>query len=224
MNEISSQTVHKFVRKVIEYYSEEGQSYPWREEDANPYEILIAEVFLTRTVRKQAQDVFERFISRFPDISTLNRASREEIRDIIEPLGLHWRADNIYNLGRRIEEEFNNEIPRNEEIFKLPGIGSYHGNMILCLAFGKNTSPVDTNIARVLNRVFGLEKENAPGRLSRNKKIKKTAEECSPSDKCAEYNLGLLDLGNEICRPQNPVCEKCPLKSICYWSKNKPRL
>lgn len=210
----------KFAVIVKKYHRNANrQNFPWRREDASPYEVLLAEIFLQRTNRKQALRVFQDFISLFPSPESLADASAEKIKRAMTPLGLHWRAENVHKLGKILCDKFDGEVPSDEEIFELPGIGPYHGNMILFLAFGRRTCPVDANIARILNRVFGLGREKKAGRLSRNERIKDVAEKSMPEESCKEYLLGLLDIGDEFCKSNNPRCGECPLNRNCNWGK-----
>lgn len=206
----------KFADAMKRFYREVGQhDFRWRKKKASPYEVLIAVVFLQRTGRDQVARVFKDFISDFPDPKSLARTDLDEVRSLMEPLGLHWRANNVYEDGKMIEEKYSGSVPDDEEIFELPGVGSYVGKMVHCLAFGKKTAPVDTNVGRVLNRVFGMGRENITNRLGRDETILNLAKKCLPSEGVREYNLGLLDFGYEVCESQNPKCDSCPLASKC---------
>lgn len=210
----------KFADIVKKYYRNKNhQRFPWREKNADAYEVLMAEIFLQRTGRNQAARVFREFISLFPDAESLANADREQVKEAMKPLGLHWRADNVHELAVILCDEFDGKAPDDERIYELPGVGSYVGDMFLCLAFDRRIAPVDANVGRVLDRVFGLKRKNSAGRLSRDKKILNLADECLPDEESRVYNLAIVDLGNEICKSKSPSCDACPLAKVCSYRK-----
>jgi len=210
-----------FSNIIISYYRENGDNYPWRKRDQDSYRVLIAEIFLQRTGRKQVETVFESFISRFPDIEALSEGDLKEIKEHMKPLGLHWRGDKVKKMAVKVVEEYEGILPDNKDIYELPGIGSYVGSMFLCLAHGENTAPVDVNVGRILNRVFGLGCSDETGRLSRKKIIKRSAKKCAPKKNIREYNLGLVDFGNKLCTSNNPSCCSCPLSQRCSFYNSR---
>lgn len=218
MNKNSDEDIRKFSEKVKDFYLDSKDTqFPWRDRSATPYEVLIAEIFLQRTGRKQAERVYQKFISLFPGPESLSKTDYEEILKIMKPLGLHWRAKKIKKLGEVLKKKYEKKVPSDEEIFNLPGAGKYVGNMVLCLAFGKRRAPVDSNVGRILNRVFGMNKD---GRLSRDRDILRLANKCLPKKEYRKYNLALVDLGNQICKPKSPECGICPFKNNCRYNKS----
>lgn len=216
MNIEKSDDQDLFAEKMINFYRNFGDDFLWRRYDQDPYVVLIAEIFLQRTRREQVEKILFKFISKYPDLESLSEAPLTEIRECMKPLGLLWRADNVKDMAVKVKEDFSGSIPKDKDIYTLPGVGSYIGSMFLCIAHDKNTVPVDVNVARILNRVFDLGCDNNV-RLSRRKLIRESAEKCAPVENRRDYNLGLVDFGSKICCSKRPLCEKCSLKNHCSF-------
>tara|TARA_B100000315_G_scaffold35517_1_gene30157 strand:+ start:3765 stop:4229 length:465 start_codon:yes stop_codon:yes gene_type:complete len=143
-----------FVRKILKWGKINRRIFTWRE-TSNPYAILIAEILLQRTAASQVEAIYLKFIGEFPTADTLSEASIQDIANIIKPLGLKYRASRLKDIAVKIVENHQGLIPESkDELVQLKGIGEYVSNAVLCFAFGKDVPLVDTNIARVVQRVF----------------------------------------------------------------------
>ena len=96
-------------------------------------------------------------------------------------------------------------------MISLPGIGNYTASAILAIAFNKPLIPLDGNIERVLKRYLYLKKESQIQKenLIKSKKVLGT------SSRSGDYAQALMELGALICKPNNPICEKCPISKNC---------
>lgn len=201
-------------KKIIEFYLKHGRRFPWRE-TKNPYVILISELLLQKTTSEQVLRVFNNFFLRFPNVEELAKANIKEIESIIGELGLRKRARFLKELAEQIINEYKAKIPNDQEnLLKLKGVGLYTANAVLSFAFEQCLPVVDTNVARVLRRYFGL-KGDKPAYA--DKSLWKFAELVLPKKMCREYNYGILDLAASICRPREPLCVKCPLNKYCHY-------
>ena len=93
----------------------------------------------------------------------------------------------------------------------LPGVGAYTAAAIAAIAFGRQTAPVDGNIARILARLLALEKPIARARGE----LAAAARALAPSRRAGDFAQALMDIGATLCRPRNPVCGSCPLALDC---------
>jgi len=213
-DEKSKEKVKYFREKVIEFYLRHGRYFPWREAK-DPYVVLISELLLQKTTSKQVLNVFNEFFSTFPNIWRLAKADVKEIEGIIGVLGLRKRARFLKELASQIVNEFNGVIPKDRnKLLKLKGVGPYTANAVLAFAYGECVPVVDTNVARVIRRYFGLQ-EKKPAYA--DKVLWKLAEQIMPTERCREYNYGLLDLAALVCKPHSPSCTKCPLNKYCSY-------
>jgi A/G-specific adenine glycosylase len=200
--------------KIIENHSLYKRDFRWRH-TKDPYEIMIAEFMLQRTKADQVVPVYVNFLTKYPDIKSLSKADIADVLKIIRSLGLHWRSAHFKKAAVYIIAEYNGNIPSTrEELLKIPGVGDYVAGVILAISFLKKVPIVDSNIARVLNRYFGMD---LTGEIRRNKKIVEKANElfslCNRESK--ELLFAIIDFSALVCTPLNPRHEICPFKDEC---------
>jgi A/G-specific adenine glycosylase len=133
----------------------------------------------------------------------------------LNSLGLRWRSEELHNLSCQIVKKYDGIIPRNKEkLLQLPGIGPYISSAILNFAFDKPEPMLDTNSVRVIGRFFGLSINDSSRRSKQFEKIMKDFVSFKEHKKIM-WNL--IDFAYFICKPQNPVCNKCPLNKKCCF-------
>lgn len=211
--------ISNFAEGILEWYKHNKRDYLFWRNTKNPYYVLVSEMMLQKTTVKQVQDVIHKFIERFPTPKDLAEASVEEIRELITPLGMeHKRAVSYREWARIVVDKYDGQVPDSDkELISLPGVGQYMANSVLCLAFGKEVPLVDTNIVRILERVFEIRSSKARART--DKKLWDFVGGITPSGKSREMNLALLDLGALACTGKNPKCPSCPVNEVCIAYK-----
>src|SRR5215472_9607056 len=144
-------------RRLLTWYAAEQRELPWRATD-DPYAILVSEMMLQQTQVERVLPKFQQFLATFPTLA-LAAAPTADVISAWVPLGYNMRAVRLQSIARQIIAEFDGCIPDSiEELLKLKGIGRYTAGAIACFAYRKQVATVDTNIRRVLHRVFlGLE-------------------------------------------------------------------
>ena len=210
--------VEEFTQKLLTWYKENKRDFGWRR-TRDPYKILVAEMMLQKTTSKQVNELYERFLEKFPSPSSIDKASLSEIEAELTPLGMeHKRALRFKQWAKMIIEKYEGNVPRSkEELLTLPGVGDYIANAVLCLAYGEHVPLLDTNIVRVLQRVFNLQSSKARART--DKKFWDFVMTITPSGKSRDLNLALLDHGALVCLARNPKCLICPVNQICVAYK-----
>jgi A/G-specific adenine glycosylase len=209
---IEPEQLEQFIEKVTDFGALRLDAYPWRLE-SDPYRIFVAEVLLQRTKTRQVVPIYENFIKKFPTIHSLASATVEEVMQVIKPLGLAYRARRLKSVASILVERYGGRFPEQLDVLlKLPGVGSYIAGILLCFAFNKRFPVLDSNVKRVLSRVFGIA---LPADAHKRPEVLRMLERFFPSQKVKEFVAGLLDLGITVCLPRNPRCELCPLKNIC---------
>ncbi|MGD0451209.1 MAG: DNA glycosylase [Candidatus Bathyarchaeia archaeon] len=203
---------------LIKWYKKNCRQYPWRE-NTDPYRVLIAEIMLQRTKADQVVPTYLSFLERFPNFQKLNSASEEDLTKFFYRLGLVHRSKYVKMLATDVILRFNGKIPENRnELLSLPAVGEYVADAVLCFAFNKPSSIVDSNVCRVIGRVFDL---TAKGEARRDPKFRKKADELLPETKVNEYNWAVIDLAALICIPKKPLHSICPLRKICASVKKR---
>lgn len=205
----------KFRSVILRWWRHNKRDLPWRHTN-DPYPILISEFFLQRTQARQVVPIYKEFLKKYPTIQALAKEKTKKIQKSIRPLGLAKKAKFISAFANIIINEYDGKIPSNfEKLISLHGIGVYTANSILCFAFGERRPLVDRNIARLINRFFGLSFNI--DRAHTDKNLWEIMSMILPRKGAREFNQALLDLEENICRPRSPQCGECLLSDICSY-------
>jgi A/G-specific adenine glycosylase len=207
----------KLASTVRKWFLREGRHFEWRK-NRTPYRVFVAEFLLKRTTSKAAERIYRRFLEKYPDIHSLANADITELEVIFKPIGLYkQRSKGIIEAAKYIESNFREEIPVDyEKLISIPHIGDYSACCILSFGMGTPVATVDSNVQRVLSRVFVTELQGD----HRLKNIIHLASDLLPRDEHEIFNYGLIDLGATVCTYRK-CCEKvCPLKNMCATYKN----
>jgi len=204
----------EFVIRLLDWGERNLRDFPWRH-TKNPYDVFIAECLVQRTKAAQVEPVYMEFLRKWPDIVSLSRATEDEIRSVIRPLGLGYRAARFRTIVAECMRLFGGRIPDNLEELKWlygKGLGDYMAHAILCFAFGRDVPLVDKNIERILKRVFSIETRKDG---HRDRRLWIFAGNLVPKGKAKRYNWSLIDFGALVCTPRKPMCIKCHVMDIC---------
>jgi A/G-specific adenine glycosylase len=204
-------------RALLAWYAAEGRTHlPWRETH-DPYAILVSEVMLQQTQVERVLPKYREFLARFPTFAALAAEPAGEAIKAWAGLGYNQRAVRLHGIARQVVEEFGGQLPNTlEELMALKGIGRYTAGAVACFAFGLPVATVDTNIRRVLWRVFrGVETLPWPSGETAARMYLELAEWALPRERAYDWQQSLMDLGAQICLARKPLCEKCPLREQC---------
>jgi len=204
----------RFQENLIKWFKVHGRTFPWRE-ISDPFKILVAEILLQKTNAEKVEPTYETVIKRYPNPLEMANSNLIELKKLIKPLGLLKRAKMIRELSISLLRRYGGKVPNDKaELLKLRGVGEYTANAVLCFAYSENAALVDTNVARVLRRVFSLKRRKAP---HADKALWKFAEALVPKGRARDFNLALLDLASKVCEPYNPKCNICPISRYCKF-------
>ena len=205
-----------FQEALVGWFQKEGRhELPWRQ-TTDPYEILVSEFMLQQTqiTTVLERGFYTRWLKRFPDPATLAVADEADVLKHWEGLGYYNRARNLQKAARTIIEEFGGTFPDTAEaIQSLPGVGRYTAGAVASIAFGESAPVVDGNVIRVFARVFDFKKP--VNTTAAGKQFWQWAEALVPENHPAEFNAGLMELGQRICTKGSPSCDSCPIASFC---------
>ncbi|WP_419868387.1 A/G-specific adenine glycosylase [Chryseobacterium sp. CT-SW4] len=204
---------------LLKWYGENSRDLPFRQ-TKDPYKIWICEIVFQQTRINQGLNHYNNFIKRFPDVKTLANASEDEVLLYWKGLGYYSRAINIHKAARQIMNDYQGVFPSQyEEILQLKGVGKYTAAAVSSICFNGKIPAVDGNFYRVLSRVFADDFDISNSRAFNY--FSELAKLVMP-DNVGDFNQAMMDLGSEICKPKNPLCEECPLNGSCLaFSLNK---
>lgn len=209
-------TIHRYVIRAgaqLAKHRIAETGLPWRKY-RTPYRVFLAEMLLVRTRADVVARLFEQVVTRYPTIQALAEADEEELRHLLQPLGLSKRIPYLIKAARYVCDNHGGEIPRNvDELLKIPGIGSYTAVAIATFAYGESGVPADVNILRFVSRLTGLE-------MKHTTKGSPELRELLPL--LSEHKVGLsaedlLDFTRLVCKPRKPRCYECTLRSYCNY-------
>jgi A/G-specific adenine glycosylase len=207
---------------LLEWYDRHRRRLPWRPlsgERADAYRVWLSEIMLQQTGVKTVGPYFERFVSRWPDVDALGRASLDDVLRMWAGLGYYSRARNLHACALAVRRDHGGAFPDTEEGLRtLPGIGRYTAAAIAAIAFGRRTMPVDGNIERVVSRLFAVE-QPLPQAKPLIQRLAATllgaARAGDANSRAGDSAQALMDLGSLICTPKKPACALCPLNGGC---------
>lgn len=200
---------------LLRFFAHSGRDFPWRH-TSNTFHLLIAEKLLQQTA---ARDVvvaaYRAIVKQWPTPAALARANLAELRSLVQPLGLPYRANELIALAATIERTYNGVVPRERSaLLALPGVGEYAADAVLSFSGHAETAVVDTNVSRLLHRMFGLRSSPSPN-PARSKHLKNLATWLGSGAPSRSLNYATLDFTATVCVARTPVCGTCPLRTCC---------
>jgi A/G-specific adenine glycosylase len=214
---ISRETRLAFGRRLRAWYRRHQRDLPWRR-TRDPYRVLVSELMLQQTQVARVVEYYAAFLTRFPTLESIAAARQGQVAAAWAGLGYYARARNLHKLARTIRRTCTVplSLPAHpESLARLPGIGPYTAGAVACFAYEVATPLVDTNVARVLTRVFApkLDPRTAAGRRGAWAIARATL----PRTGAAAYthNQALMELGALICTARVQYCHRCPVQSVC---------
>jgi A/G-specific adenine glycosylase len=157
---------------------------------------------------------YHEWLDKYPSLAALASASEEEVSETWRPLGYNIRPRRLHAIARESMARYGGELPSDHEtLLSFKGIGAYTAGAIRSFAFRQRAAIVDTNVARVLFRVFV--RRGDPKAHAMKKHLWAVSEALVPRKHVFDFNQALMDLGATICVARKPKCEACPLTGVC---------
>lgn len=207
--------VMQFRHNLLEWGKEHFRAFPWRQ-TRDSYRVLISEILLHRTQASQVLPIYQAFLQCYPDLAMLAQAPKEALHHILYSLGLRWRIDLLQRMVADLMARFHGQIPQEkEQLLSLPGVSEYIASAVRCFAWGIPEPIIDTNVVRIISRVFDLALKDSS---RRNQQYRKLITALLDPVNPRMYNYALLDLAAQICTKRSiPLCTQCPLQELCVY-------
>lgn len=203
--------VNTFRRRLAAWFARAGRDLPWRH-TRDPYAIVVSEFMLQQTQVSRVLEFYPRFLGRYPTFARLARARPARVREAWEGLGYYRRAANLHRLARVVVGELSGRLPDDPaELVRLPGIGHYTAGAVACFAFEHRAATVDTNVGRVLTRVFGRR------RSARALRALHLLVQPRRGRAAWTFNQAIMELGALVCTARAPKCGGCPVRRQCRY-------
>lgn len=197
--------------QILKWFSGDGRDLPWRH-TRDPYCILVSEVMLQQTQVDRVLPKYHVFLKQFPTLEALAAASTAEVIRAWAGLGYNRRAVNMQRTVRVVRDEFGGKFPKDVTTLRsLPGIGPYTAGAIACFAFEQDVAFIDTNIRRVIQRLFIGPVESEVS----ERQLLQVAERAIPPNQGWSWNQAIMELGALVCTANNPACWRCSVQQFC---------
>lgn len=205
-----------FTRTLFRWHKTHYRTMAWRN-TRDPYHILVSELMLQQTPVARVKEKYPEFIKKFPGVGILARAPLADVLRVWSGLGYNRRAKYLHECAKMVVLEHGGKFPSDmDTLRKLPGIGLSTAGALMAFAWSKDEPMIDTNIRRILTRVFFPKKRSRPGlgmERSSDGDLYEFAKTIIPRGEGREWNYAMLDLGATVCTARNHS-ELCPLGSL----------
>ena len=198
---------------LLSWYDENKRSLPWRGVK-NAYYTWVSEIMLQQTRIEAVKGYYARFIKELPTVEALASCPEERLLKLWEGLGYYSRVRNMKLAAIDVCEHYGGILPSTkEELLTLKGIGDYTASAIASISYGEKVPCVDGNVLRVYARLMADGEDILSTGMK--KKVNMDLLSIMSKERPGDFNEALMELGQTICLPGQPLCEQCPLSDLC---------
>jgi A/G-specific adenine glycosylase len=202
-----------FRTRLLRWYRRHGRDLPWRK-TSDPYHILVSEIMLQQTQVDRVLPKYVEWLDKYPSLGALAAAPEHEVTRTWYPLGYNIRPRRLQTIAREAVAQYGGQLPSDDETLRsFKGIGRYTAGAIRSFAFRERAAILDTNVARVLFRMFVG--EGNPKSHAMKRHLWTVSETLVPKRHAFDFNQALMDFGAMVCVARNPRCLVCPMTQGC---------
>lgn len=202
-----------FRRRLLAWYRRHGRDLPWRQ-TRDPYRVLVSEVMLQQTQVDRVLPKYAEWLDRYPTFEALALAPEGDVVRTWYPLGYNIRPRRLQAIAREAVSSYAGALPDDEAALRsFKGIGPYTAGAVMSFAFGKRAAILDTNVARVLFRVFVGRGEPKSSKTIRT--LWDISRTVLPYRHVYDFNQAIMDFGATVCSARAPRCEPCVMRARC---------
>ena len=171
--------------------------------------MMLQQTQVDRVLPKYAE-----WLGKYPSLDALAAAPVHDVTQTWRPLGYNIRPRRLHDIARESVARYGGQLPSDEEtLLSFKGIGEYTAGAVLSFAFGQRKAILDTNVARVLFRVFVGRGE--PKSHAMKRRLWEVSRAVLPMRHVFDFNQALMDFGATLCSARKPRCGECPMRSRC---------
>jgi A/G-specific adenine glycosylase len=198
---------------LLGWYRRHGRDLPWRR-TSDPYHILVSEVMLQQTQVDRVLPKYHEWLGKYPSLEALAAAPADEAAEAWRPLGYNIRPRRLHAIARESIARYGGQLPSDEQtLLSFKGIGAYTAGAIRSFAFRERAAILDTNVARVLFRMFV--RRGDPKANKTRTQLWAISKTLVPHKHVFDFNQALMDLGATVCVARQPKCDACPMTTLC---------
>ena len=203
----------RFRQRLLTWYGRHGRDLPWRNTD-DPYHILVSEIMLQQTQVDRVLPKYAEWLEKFPSFDALAVAPEADVTAAWYPLGYNIRPKRLQTIAREAVARYGGALPADEAtLLSFKGIGAYTAGAIRSFAFRERAAILDTNVARILFRIFVGRGDPRSHAMKRH--LWKVSAALLPLRQVFDFNQALMDFGATVCVAHKPKCAGCPMAKDC---------
>jgi len=203
----------RFRTNLFAWYRKNGRDLPWRNTD-DPYHILVSEIMLQQTQVDRVLPKYHDWLGKYPSLLVLAEAPPDDVAKTWRPLGYNIRPKRLQSIAQQAVENHDGRLPSDHDtLMSFKGIGEYTAGAIRSFAFGERAAILDTNVARVLFRIFVGKGD--PKSHAMKKHLWAVSEAVLPNRNVFDFNQALMDFGAMHCSARKPKCGTCSMQRFC---------
>lgn len=197
--------------KLLTWYQQNARELPWRA-SRELYPVLVSELMLQQTTVAAVVPLYRRWMERFPNLATLAEAPLDAVMQAWSGLGYYHRAKRLHQAAQTLHRS--SQPPSSlEQLLELPGLGPYTAAAVASIALGLPHLALDTNVLRVLLRLYGWQQRADAAAVQAA--LREKVETSLANSDFGITNQALMELGASLCRVRAPSCLVCPLAGDC---------
>lgn len=217
---MGSEEICLILDKLSEIY--QGGAYPGRSSEGlnpewpcDPFHVLIATILSQRTKDDNTRRASDALFSKYDSIEALADADPSDVAVLIRPAGFpNQKGKAIVDCCKVLRDEYGCKVPEEtEELVKLPMVGRKTAACVRSYAMCIPSVCVDTHVHRIAN-MMGLVKTKNP------EQTEYALMDITPRERWSDINRYLVRHGQEICIPNHPRCNHCPVSEYCEYASN----
>ena len=177
-----------------------------------PFELLVA-VMLSAQATDRSVNLATRELFRVANTpQAIVALGVDGLVPYIRSIGLFpTKSRNVVATAQILLDRHGGEVPSEREALEqLPGVGRKTANVVLNVAFGQPTIPVDTHVFRVANRT-GIARGRTP------LEVEQRLERLVPERYRHHCHHWLILHGRYVCKARVPECWRCPIADLCEY-------
>jgi endonuclease-3 len=203
---------------VIDYFQQHTPDAETELIYDNPFQLLVSVILSAQCTDKRVNMTTPAIFARFPDASSLSKASFEELFPLIKSISYpNNKTKHLIGMASLLMSKFNGEVPMTvEELIQLPGVGRKTANVITSVIDNQPNMAVDTHVFRVSRRI-GL----VPGTAKTPLAVENELIRHIPKELIHKSHHWLILHGRYICVARQPKCGICGIKPVCRYYEGK---
>lgn len=176
----------------------------------SPYLVLIACILSLRTNDKTTYPATLRMLELANTPEEMAKVNEKDLEKAIYPVGFYAnKAKQIIQLSKELVENYNGQVPCDiDELCKFNGVGRKTANLVVSRGFNKPAICVDVHVHRIFNRIGYVKTKNP-------EETEFALREKLPEKYWIDINTLIVTHGQNVCKPQKPDCDNCPINSYC---------